>query len=65
MYLNQDENDVFEVKPVVNDYDGGCPGVVYRINGEGLEMTADQAEAFGIALILSAHKARQMNVGKT
>jgi hypothetical protein len=53
-----DESDSFEVVPMVDEFNDAS--VRYSVNGQGLEITTDQAEAFGIALVAAAHRARQM-----
>ena len=53
-----DESDTFEVVPMVDEFNDAS--VRYAVNGEGLEITADQAEAFGLALICAAYESRKM-----
>ena len=55
----QNDSDMFHVEP------RDMEGVYYAVNGKGLEVTADQAEAFGIALIAAAYKSRAMEKQNT
>ena len=50
----QFDTDTFEVNAE------SMEGVSFRVNHVSLELTADQAEAFGLALVLTAHRSRAL-----
>jgi hypothetical protein len=45
----------------ISDYG---PAVVYRVNGKGLEISADQAEEFAAKLIAAAKVARELDAAE-